>query len=118
MIDRFIELIIAEINKLYLCYYEEAPSDTSFPYLIMPSLTVTPLNNGYSVIFDLEVYINELSNESIEEIMDNLRDYFESFSYHGRDISYHVGYENQTIVKSNEQDLSIRRITFSARIFR
>lgn len=118
MIDKFIEKIIEEINKYYTCYYEEAPNDAEFPFLVVPTLNVTPLLSGYSGIFDIEVYINELSDESVEEIMDELRDNLDSFSFHDENVSFHIGYDSQTIVKSNEQDLSIRRITFSARIFR
>lgn len=118
MTDRFIELLIKEVNKYYNCYYEEAPSNTTFPYLVMPTLSLTPLDTGYSGVFDLEIYINELSEESIEQIMDTLRDNFDGFSFFENGLAFHIGFDNQLIVKSNEQDLSIRRITFTARLFR
>lgn len=118
MTDKFIELIINKVNTLYICYYEEAPNDTSFPYLVMPTINFTPLESGYLAVFDLEIYINELSEQSVEEIMDNLRDALDRYSYHSENLSYHIGFDSQTIVKSNEQDLAIRRITFDAHIFR
>lgn len=118
MIDRFIEIFIKEVNKYYTCYYEEAPNDTKFPYLVMPTLNMSPLYSGYSGLFDLEVYINEISDISVETILDKMRDVFDGFSYYESGLGFHIGFENQLIVKSNEQDLSIRRITFSARLFR
>ena len=118
MTDRFIELIIKEINKLYTCYYEEAPNDTSFPYLVMTSLNLTPLDSGFLGIFDLEIYINELSKQSVETIIDNLRDKLDGYYYRESNLGFHIGFDNQSIIKSNEQDLAIRRITFQARIFK
>lgn len=118
MNKKFIKSITDYINNYYSCYYEEAPNTASFPYLIIPEITFTPLNQGFNAVFDIEVYINELCDESVEEIMDILRDNLDGYSYYGNDISYHVGFDTQNIVKSTEQDLSIRRITFSARIFK
>ena len=118
MTDRFIELIIKEINKLYTCYYEEAPNDTLFPYLVMTSLNLTPLNSGFLGIFDLEIYINELSKQSVETIIDNLREKLDGYYYRESNLGFHIGFDNQSIIKSNEQDLAIRRITFQARIFK
>ena len=118
MTDRFIELLMIEVNKYYTCYYEEAPSNTAFPYLVMPTLNLTPLDSGYSCVFDLEIYINELSDISVETIIDSLRDNLDGFSYGEFGLGFHIGFDNQLLVKSNEQDLVIRRITFTARIFR
>lgn len=118
MTDKFIEVFIKEINKYYTCYYEEAPSNASFPYLVMPTLNLTPLSSGYLGLVDIEVYNNELSNISVENIIDDLRDKISGFCYHDNNIGFHVGFENQVINKSNEQDIIIRRISFSARIFK
>lgn len=118
MIDKFIEEVIKEINKYYLCYYEEAPSSTTFPYLVMPTLNLNPLSAGYSGVFDLEIYINELSETSVEQIIDTLRDNLDGYHFRDKNLGFHVGFDNHLIVKSNEQDLIIRRITFTARIFR
>lgn len=117
MIDYFIEKLLEIINKLYTCYYEEAPNNTKFPYLIIPTLNVSSLDSGYLCVFDIEVYINEISEKSIEQIMDNLRDSLTGYSFHDNQLSFHIGFDNQILIKSNEQDLSARRITFSARIF-
>lgn len=118
MIDKFIELIILEINKYYTCYYEEAPHTAVFPYLVMPTINVNPLDSGYSAIFDLEIYINELSDKSVEQIIDTLRDNLEGYSFRDNNIGFHLGFDNHLVLKSNEQDLSVRKITFTARIFR
>lgn len=118
MIDKFLTILQAEINKYYTCYYEESPSDAAFPFLVIPTLNLTPLYDGYQGIFDIEIYINELSNQTVESIMDDLRDKLDYYSFRDKNIGFHIGFENQIIVKSNEQDLSIRRMSFSARIFK
>lgn len=118
MSDKFIEQVIKKINQYYTCYYEEAPNTTSFPYIVMTTLNLTPLNSGYLGVFDLEIYINELSDISVETIIDTLRDELDNFSFRDKNIGFHLGFDSQLIVKSNEQDLIIRRITLSARIFR
>lgn len=118
MIDKFVEVFIKEINKYYTCYYEEAPNDARFPFLIMPTLNLTPLSMGYLAIVDIEIYNNELSNISVENILDELRDNLDGWSYHDKDIGFHIGFDNQVINKSTEQDIIIRKITFSARIFK
>ena len=118
MIDSFLTALQTEINKYYTCYYEESPSDAAFPFLVIPTLNLTPLYDGYQGIFDIEIYINELSDQTVESIMDNLREKLEGYSYHDNNIGFHIGFENQIIVKSNEQDLSVRRMSFVARIFK
>lgn len=118
MIDNFITKLQEEINKYYTCYYEESPSNAVFPFLVIPTMNLTPLYDGYQGIFDIEIYINELSNQTVESIMDDLRDKLEGYSYRDNNLGFHIGFENQIIVKSNEQDLSIRRMSFSARIFK
>ncbi len=118
MVDLFIEKILSKINEYYTCYYEEAPSSANFPFLVVPTLVLSPLNSGYSGIFDIEIYVNELCNESNENIIDTLRDNLDGYHYRNENIGFHLGFENHMIVKSNEQDLSIRKISFVARIFK
>ena len=118
MINMFIEKLQEKINEYYTCYYEESPSNATFPFLVIPTLNLTPLYDGYQGIFDIEIFINELSDQNVEFIMDNLRDKLEGYSYRDDNLGFHIGFENQIIVKSNEQDLSIRRMSFSARIFK
>lgn len=119
MTEKFIELFIKKINEYYTCYYEEAPSKTGFPYIVIPTIALTPLNHGYLCITDLFIYINELSEKSIEEICDTLRTNLDNFSILDQEcgIGFHVSFENQTISNINEQDLSIRKISFASRIF-
>lgn len=119
MRDKFIEIILNKINEYYTCYNEEAPSSASFPYLVVPNFQFVP-NEECSFIsyFDIEVYINELSDISFENIVDVLRDNLDGYFYHDKNISFHLGFDKDINMKSNEQDLIIRSITFSARIFR
>ena len=57
----FIKQLLAEINKIRTCYYEEAPKNTIYPYLVVPTLQINPLESGYICLFDIEIYNNELS---------------------------------------------------------
>lgn len=114
----FIKVLLDKINEYYTCFYEEAPNTTAFPYLVVPTITLTPLNAGYTCMFDIEIYNNELSNVSVEEILDNLQNNLDNYSYCDEQIGFHLGFESSNILKSSEQDLLIRKITFSSRIFR
>lgn len=118
MIKEFITLLLNKLNEYYQAYYEEAPKTTTFPYLVVPSITTSPLNAGYQCLFDIEIYINELSDITVETIMDTLRSNLKDYSFCNNNIAFHIGYESENNIKSNEQDLSIRKMTFSARIFR
>lgn len=118
MIKEFIIQLLNLINTQYTAYYEEAPKGARFPYVVVPSLSTSPLNAGYHCLFDIEIYINELSNITVETIMDTIRDLLNDYNFSNNKVSFHIGYENENIIKSTEQDLSIRKMTFSARIFR
>ena len=118
LIDYFIETLMKIINGSYTCYYEEAPTNATYPYLVMPTLNVSDLSYGDLAMFDLEIYTHELSKISVEKIMDTLKDNLHGFSYCDPNIGFHLGVENRLLVKSNEQDLAIRRVTLSARIFK
>jgi len=116
--DKFIELLLQKINEHYTAYYEEAPNNAKFPYCVVPTLQVRELNKGgYSGVFDIEVYNNELSDISVETISDTLRTELNGFFYIGDLLGYHIGFSDQLIMKSTEADLIIRRVTFEARIF-
>lgn len=118
MTKLFIKQLLTKINEYYQCYYEEAPTSTSFPYLVVPTLNIVPLNSGYSCIFDIEIYNNEISEVDIEDIFDTLLNNLNNYSYNDENIGFHVGFEDGMLQKSAEQDLTVRKISFSARIFR
>ena len=103
----FIKLLLEEVNKLYTCYYEEAPKDASYPYLVIPTLNISSLDSGDS----------EFTSVSVEDICDDLRNYLTGLSICKSNIGFHLGFENQNISKINEQDLIPRKVSFSARIF-
>lgn len=117
MSEKFIEKLMEIINEVITCYYEEAPNNAEFPFGVVPTLNINPLNAGYLCTFDIELYNNELSNITIESMCDLLREHLDSYSYQDNEIGFHLGFENQYLQKQNEQDLIYRRITFSARIF-
>lgn len=115
----FIEKLLNKINEIYNCYYEEAPKNVKFPYGVVTKIPLSPLNPGYICIFDIELYTNELLGcDSIEEMCDSLRDGLDTTIINGDKFNAHLGFEDQDLNQSNEQDLISRRISFSARIFR
>lgn len=114
----FIKALLNKINEYYQCFYEEADNSTTFPYLVVPTLTLTPLNNGFLSIFDIEIYNNELSETSVEDIFDDLLNNLDNYHFCNEKIAFHLGFEDGNLQKSTEQDLTIRKISFSARIFR
>ena len=61
MIDTFLDKLMDKVNTIMTVYYEKAPSSTSYPYGVIPDLTITTLDYGYQCLFDIELYINELS---------------------------------------------------------
>lgn len=114
----FIKALLDKINEYYKCFYEEADSNTSFPYLVVPTLSLSPLNAGFICIFDIEIYNNELSCVSVEDIFDDLLNNLDNYHFCNDKIAFHLGFEDGNLQKSSEQDLIIRKISFSARIFR
>lgn len=117
MIKEFIKQIMNKINEYYTAYYEEADNDTSFPYLVVPTLNITPLNSGYSCFLDLEIYNNEISTVTIEDIVDTIKNALNGYSFNNEKIAFHLNLENIQLSNSNEQDLKYKRISFEARIF-
>ena len=117
MTENFLNSIMSVINEVMTVYYEEAANDATFPYGVIPTLNITPLDYGYHCVFDIELYINELSEQSIEEICDLLRNKLDGYSYYENGFGYHIGFDSQYLSSSNDIDLSYRRITFAANIF-
>ena len=117
MTKTFLERLMTKLNTIMTVYYEEAPNSASFPYGVVPSLSITPLDYGYQCLFDVELYINELSDSDVEELCDNLRVGLDGYSYKDNSIGFHIGFESQYLTRQNEQDLVMRRVTFIARIF-
>lgn len=114
----FIKALLNKINEYYKCFYEEADNSTTFPYLVVPTLTLTPLNSGFLSVFDIEIYNNEISTVSVEDIFDDLLNNLDNYQFCNDKIAFHLGFEDGNLQKSTEQDLTIRKISFSARIFR
>ena len=117
MIKEFILQLLTEINKNYECYYEEAPINAKFPYLVIPTLHLIPLNAGYSGTVDIEINNNELSKIQTEDIIDNLNNKLNEYSFINDKIGFHLGISDINILKASDQDLINRRISFEARIF-
>lgn len=117
MIKEFVKQIMNKINEYYTAYYEEAEKTTSFPYLVVPTLNITPLNAGYRCLVDIEIYINELSELTVEDIIETLKKGLDGFSFNNDKIAFHLGIDSIYLASSNEQDLKYKKITFEARIF-
>ena len=121
MTKNFLEKLMLKINTLMkdkmIIYYEEAPKSASFPFGVIPTLSITPLDYGFQCLFDVELYINELSLTDVESLCDDLRNGLDGYNYRDSNIGFHIGFDNQYLTKQNEQDLDMRRISFIARIF-
>ena len=117
MIDAFLTALMTKINTIMTVYYETAPNNTSYPYGVIPDLSITPLNYGFQCLFDVELYINELSDENVEALCDSLRVGLDGYNYKDENVGFHIGYDSQYLGKKTEQDSSMRRVTFIARIF-
>ena len=117
MTDTFLDKLMGKINTIMQVYYEKAPSTTNYPYGVIPDLSISPLDYGYQCLFDVELYINELSDSNVEALCDSLRVGLDGYRYKDNDIGFHIGFEGQYLGKMSEQDSSMRRVTFIARIF-
>lgn len=117
MIKEFVKELLTKINTLYTCYYEEAPNTATFPYLVVPTLHFSPLNSGYTGIVDIEINNNEDSQIFTEDIIDNLNQNLNEYFFTNDKIGFHLGTESINVIKSSDQDLINRRISFEARIF-
>lgn len=113
----FLEKIIEKINEIYPCYYEEVPSSASFPFCVIPTININDLNMGKTIMFTIEIYNNKLSKIISEDIMQNLEKQLDRYHYIDDTIAFHIGWDNSRSVKSIEQDLIIKEVSLTARIF-
>ena len=117
MIDEFLNIVMTKINTVMTVYYEKVPDNATYPYGVVPDCTIISLDYGYQCLFDIELYINELSTSNIEELCDKLRENLDGYNYKDSKFGFHVNFESQYLGKMIEQDSSMRRVTFIARIF-
>ncbi len=117
LIKEFIKQLMIQINNIRNCYYEEADNKAKYPYLVVPTLQINTLESGYICLFDVEIYNNELTSITVEEIADELILGLDRLSFKNDSIGFHLAFESQFLVKTNDQDESVRRISFSARLF-
>lgn len=113
----FLEALLKKCNEIMTVYYEEALKAAKFPFGVIPNLSITPLNYGYQCLFDIELYVNELSNYSVEELCDKLRNGLDGYSYSDKDIGFYLMFDSQYLTKQSEQDFTMRKVSFVARIF-
>lgn len=117
MIDEFIQRLMAKLNTVITSYYEEAPKNAVFPYAVVPTISVSDLGYGLQCLFDVEVYKNELSNVDLEKKCDSIRTTLDNYSEKNSVCGFHIGFDGQFFSRQNEQDLTMRRLTFIGRIF-
>ena len=84
MTEKFIENLLPKGNTIYTCYYEEAPKKKKFPYCVIPTLVLSPLDSGYMCMVDIELYNDEFTNTSIEKIKEVAKDNSNKFFRHSR----------------------------------
>lgn len=116
--DKYIEKLIAKISTIKTCYYEEAPKGIDYPYFTLSSFVMSDLANGYLVLFDIDVWTNEYTDSNIDQLCDQLINELDKTTLNEAGFfSSHINFENQNMVKDNEQDLISRKVSFAARIF-
>lgn len=116
--DYFLDKLMVKINTIMNTYYEIAPDNAEYPYGVVPNLTFSDLEYGYQCLFDIDIYINEqISESSVEFYCDNLRKGLDGYNFKDDHIGFHIGFDSQNLGKMTEQDSSMRRISFIARIF-
>ena len=115
--DYYLNKLMDRLNDIMEVYYEKAPDNANYPYGVLPDLTFSPLDDGYQCLFDIDLYINELSTSNVEKLCDDLRKGLDGYHYCDSLIAFHVGFNDQYLGKMTEQDSSMRRISFIARIF-
>ena len=117
MNKKFLTALLNKCNEIMNVYYEEALKKAQFPYGVIPSLNIVPLDYGYQCLFDIEIYVNELSDSCVEDLCDKLKKGLDCYNYMDNDIGFYLMFENQYLTKQTEQDFTMRRVSFIARIF-
>lgn len=114
----FLIALMDKIKTLGNVYYEEAPKNAIFPFGVIPTISLRPLDYGYECNFDVEMYVSELEGETdVEVLCDTIRKELDGYSYSNSLGGFHIGFINQILSKQKEPDFTYRRITFKARIF-
>ena len=116
-INTFLNKLMPHLNTIMSVYYEETPKNASYPYGVIPDLSISTLDYGLQCIFDIELYINELSELNVEKLCDDLRIGLDGYTYHDDEIGFHINFDTQYLGKITEQDSTMRRVTFIAKIF-
>lgn len=117
----FIAAMSATINAIANCYYEKAPDDAAYPFVVLGALRITSLDDGDLVPFDLDVWTDEKTADAtvtLEALCDTLRNTLTGAIVSTANTFYaHIGFESQTPPAEPEFDLCHRRLAMSARIF-
>jgi hypothetical protein len=116
--SKYIEKLIEKISTIKTCYYEEAPSGVAYPYIVLSSFNVSDLAYGDLVYFDIEIWFTEYTTTDIDALSDNLRNGLDKTTVNlSNYFTSHINFDNQNMIKDQEQDLIVRRLSFTARIF-
>lgn len=117
MIKEFIQALVNKVNTIKTAYYEEAPTSAIFPYLVIPTINIVPINFGYSTLIDIEVHSDTNNIIDIEALLDTIKTELDGYTYNSKEVSFYLGFENVYSGKASDQDLLYKKITFEARIF-
>lgn len=117
--SKLIEELIKHINTFTTCYYEQVPTSANYPFSVIMPPSTSELDAGNLVMFDIEIYANELTGaEDIESLCDTLRNNLDNYLLISENnFNAHIEFNNYSNMRENEQDLLARRITFEARVF-
>ncbi|MGM9681543.1 MAG: hypothetical protein ACI3XR_08565 [Eubacteriales bacterium] len=102
------------------CYYDRAPKGAKLPYSVLDSVTAGPLNDGDLSLFDVRIWTDDrlpTATEDLEAFCGKVRDAMDGTILSAGGVYAHIGYEGRIPDSDKEDDLCVRRLSFSARVF-
>lgn len=102
------------------CYYDRAPKGTKLPYSVLDSVTAVPLHDGDLSLFDVRIWTDDrlpTATTDLEALCGKVRSALEGTVLSVGGVYAHIGYEGRITESDKEDDLCVRRLSFSARVF-
>lgn len=103
------------------CYYEKAPKNAAFPYIVVKGLHTSPLNAGDVITFTVELYTEETAagaSDEMEALRDKVRNAADGALLTDNENFYgHINFDSSDDGSLDaEYDLAHRQMFFSLRL--
>ena len=111
--NKIIQKIIEDINKVIQCYYEIVPDDTIMPYSVIPPININFLDESCKIFYlDIEVYSSKYSSEVIiEDVVEEIIKAINKKNYILENIGFHINIEDVNNIPEQEKNITARKIT-------